>query len=126
MAELTLTKTRIQAGQYEGVLRASEDGEYQPSLEATHLEQVLESLSVEEDPALDQTWHVRLKIPSDVLGDGVQTFVISDKSTGETLDSFTVITGEPVDDDLRGEIDLLRAELDMLKKAFRRHCVETA
>jgi hypothetical protein len=26
---------------------------------------------------------------------------------------------------LRAEVDLLRAELDMLKRAFRRHCVET-
>ena len=36
-----------------------------------------------------------------------------------------MITGEPVEDDLRGEIDLLRAELDMLKRAFRRHCIDT-
>ena len=28
--------------------------------------------------------------------------------------------------DLRAEMDLMRAELDMLKRAFRRHCVETS
>jgi hypothetical protein len=30
-----------------------------------------------------------------------------------------------MEDDLRAEVDLLRAELDMLKRAFRRHCLET-
>ena len=33
---------------------------------------------------------------------------------------------EELDDDIRAEVDLLRAELDMLKSAFRRHSVETA
>jgi hypothetical protein len=28
-------------------------------------------------------------------------------------------------EDIRAEMDLLRAELDLLKQAFRRHCVET-
>lgn len=125
MTQLTLTKTRIQAGTYEGVLRAGGDLDAGLELDAVHLEQSLGTLSIEEDNALDLTWHVRVPIPASVLSDGIQTFLIIDKSTGDTLDSFTVITGEPLDDDLRGEIDLLRAELDMLKKAFRRHCVET-
>jgi hypothetical protein len=56
----------------------------------------------------------------------VQVFLINDAATGETLDSFTIITGEPLEDDIRAEVELLRAELDMLKRAFRRHCVETS
>ena len=56
----------------------------------------------------------------------VQTFLIRSKPTGETLAHFTVITGVAMEDDMRAEVDLLRAELDMLKRAFRRHCVETA
>lgn len=125
MADLTLTKTRIQAGQYEGLLKADVEGNYFPELKAFHLEQEVVELSVSEDATLDKTWHVKLNIPREVLTDGVQTFVIMDQKTEATLDSFTIITGEPLDDDLRAEIDLLRAELDMLKKAFRRHCVET-
>lgn len=126
MAELTLTKTRIQAGVYEGVLKADTDSGGAPDIGAYFSEQPVGELSVEADPALDATWHVRLTLPADVLTDGVQTFVLVDNATDAKLDSFTIITGEPLDDDLRGEIDLLRAELDMLKKAFRRHCVETA
>ncbi len=126
MSELTLTKTRIQAGVYEGVLKAEGDDGATPDIGAFFAEQPVGALSVEPDPALEKTWHVRLALPTDVLTDGVQTFVLVDQTTDTTLDSFTVITGEPLDDDLRGEIDLLRAELDMLKKAFRRHCVETS
>ena len=48
------------------------------------------------------------------------------KQTGDTLDSISIITGEVLSDDIRAEMNLLRAELDMLKKAFRRHCIETA
>jgi len=51
--------------------------------------------------------------------------LIADQRSGETLNSFSIISGTPLDDDIRVEMDLLRAELDMLKKAFRRHCLET-
>lgn len=122
MADMTLTKTRIQAGVYEGVLSGVSD----PKLQALIEGQPVETLSVTPEEDGSENWSVRLAIPHDVLTDGVQTFVITDTETGDTLDSFTIVTGEPLDDDLRGEIDLLRAELDMLKKAFRRHCVETS
>lgn len=37
-----------------------------------------------------------------------------------------IADGEALGDDMRVEIELPRAELDMLKRAFRRHCVETS
>ena len=121
MTNMTLTKTRIQAGYYEGVLMGGAD----PKLGAYLEGQPVDALSVTRDEGAADTWTVRLAIPAAALSDGVQTFLITDTETGETLDSFTIITGEPLSDDLRGEIDLLSAELDMLKRAFRRHCVET-
>lgn len=126
MDDIILTKTRIQAGVYEGVLSAQTETPYHPDLAAVHLETELDGLTLTEDKSLDKTWHVRFAIPSDSLTDGVQTFLLLDKASGETLDSFTIITGEVLSDDIRAEMDLLRAELDMLKKAFRRHCVETS
>ncbi len=126
MSNVILTKTRIQAGIYEAVLTAETEDNYHPDLLAVHLEQELDGLSVTEDASLGNTWHVRFNIPRDVLTDGVQTFLINEKSTGDTLDSFAIVTGEVLSDDIRAEMDLLRAELDMLKRAFRRHCLETA
>lgn len=126
MATLQLTKTRIQAGVYEGVLTSEPRTSTAPKLHASLGGRALErQVTIEPDAAQDGAWTVRLHVPTEALTDGVQSFVIAAEETGETLDSFTILTGEPLEGDLRAEIDLLRAELDMLKKAFRRHCVET-
>lgn len=126
MTEFTLTKTRIQAGIYEGMLKTNTDTDTQPLIAGLFQEQEVGELTLSEDPTLAQTWHLKFRLPADVLTDGIQTFLLIDKITEETLDSFTIITGEPLSDDLVAEVELLRAELDMLKKAFRRHCVETS
>ena len=118
-----LTKTRIRAGIWEGILSGPTD---LPQLEVTLLEAPLPGLSVTAVPDRPDTWAIRIAIPAEALSEGVQTFLIRDKPSGETLTHFTVITGVAMEDDLRAEVDLLRAELDMLKRAFRRHCVETA
>ena len=123
MIETRLTKTRIRAGIWEGVLNGSDTT---PDLEVLLLEQVLPGVTVTAIPDRPGDWAVRVPIPATALTDGVQTFLIRTKSTGETLAHFTIITGVAMEDDMRAEVDLLRSELDMLKRAFRRHCVETA
>ena len=50
--------------------------------------------------------------------------VIEDAATGDALAHETIFAGELVEDDIRAEVSLLRAELDLLKRAFRRHCSE--
>ena len=125
MSELSLVKTRIQAGIWEGVLSGGPEGGTMPEIAVTHLDKPVSTVALTEDPDAQGTWGVRIAIPPDLLSDGVQTFLIWDAVTQERLGSFTVITGVPLEDDIRGEIDLLRAELDMLKRAFRRHCAET-
>ncbi len=122
MAELQLTKTRIQAGIWEGVLTGAEAV---PEIEVTHLAQPLDGVLLREDPHEPGQFLLQVPIPAELLSEGVQTFLITDKTSGETLSSFTVVTGQPMDEDFRAEMELLRAELDMLKRAFRRHCVET-
>lgn len=124
MTALSLVKTRIQGGVWEGVLTGV-PGSAAPDLIVTHLGQPVGNAAVAPDPAGAGTYSVRVAIPPDLLSDGVQTFLIADAADGETLDAFTIVTGEPLEDDIRGELDLLRAELDLLKRAFRRHCVET-
>ncbi len=126
MSELSLVKTRIQAGIWEGVLSGDPGTDDDaPELEVLHLDQQVRTVAITEDARAPGTWTVKIAIPPDLLSDGVQTFLIRDAADGETLGSFAVVTGEPLEDDIRGEIDLLRAELDMLKRAFRRHCLET-
>lgn len=125
MSELTLTATRLFEGVWEGVLTVSDtDENYQPEIEASHLGKPIDGVTVNEDPAQGY-WTVFVPVPMATLSDGVQTFLITDQRTGNKLNSFTILAGEPLSDDIRIEVDLLRAELDMLKKAFRRHCLET-
>lgn len=117
---MELTQTRIRAGVWEGLLSG---GIEPPSLEVLLLEAALPGLTVQAGKPGE--WAVRIAIPAEVLTEGVQTFLIRDKVSSQTLAHFTIITGVAMEDDMRAEVDLLRAELDMLKRAFRRHCVET-
>ena len=122
MNKTNLTQTRIRGGVWEGVLTGPVTS---PALEVMLLEAALPGLSVTALLDSPGNWAVRLPIPAEVLSEGVQTFLIRDKVHDVTLAHFTIITGVAMEDDMRAEMDLLRAELDMLKRAFRRHCVET-
>ncbi len=121
MTDTKLTKTRIRAGIWEGVLT----GPAAPAIEVLHLEHPVPGHSL--TPIADRPgeWLVRVPIPAELLTEGVQTFLIRNKTTGDKLEHFTIITGVAMEDDMRAEVDLLRSELDMLKRAFRRHCIET-
>ena len=121
MSEMTLTRMRLAEGVWEGLLRARDARV--PRLRLRHEDEDLGELEpVEEGEA--GNWLVRFQLPLERLSDGVQTFVIEDIQTGHALAHETVIAGEILDEDIRAEVGLLRAELDLLKRAFRRHCSE--
>jgi len=124
MSDLTLTKTRLSRGVWEGMLTGQGAGSEPPALEVTHLGTPLEGVDLRATGEPGQ-WLVRVPVPAELIADGVQTFLIRDPATGETLESFAVIAGEALSHDIRAEMTLLREELDMLKRAFRRHCLET-
>ena len=71
------------------------------------------------------TYRMRFPVPAGLLGDGMQTFLLVDAATGTTLDRLAILAGDALDEDLRAELDFMRAELALLKKAFRRHCAES-
>lgn len=122
MNDRSLIKTRIRAGVWEGILTGAST---LPVLEVVLMDAVLPGVSVTAMADRPGEWAVQVPVPADVLTEGVQTFLIRDKASGEKLTHFTIITGVAMEDDLRAEVDLLRAELDMLKRAFRRHCLES-
>lgn len=68
------------------------------------------------------TWLLSAPVPAELLSDGVQTFLVREAGTDTTLAHFSILAGEAAEADLRAEVDLLRAELELLKVAFRRHC----
>ncbi|MEL6838499.1 MAG: hypothetical protein AAFP85_04365 [Pseudomonadota bacterium] len=118
MTQMTLTKTRLVNGVWEGELTGA--GAVAPTLQVSHLGEPVEGLRVEHDAARD-AWRVTVPVPAQLISDGVQTFVISD-AQGRALGSFALLAGEALAEDIRAEMNLLRAELEMLKKSFRQHC----
>lgn len=122
MTNLVLTKTKFQQGVWEGLLSGSSGAV--PKIDVTHRGERVNDVSVEVTPERD-SFAVRVPIPPEAIADGMQTLLIADADTDEQIGVITLMAGEALADDLRVEVDLLRAELDMLKRAFRRHCLET-
>ncbi|MDE3079284.1 MAG: hypothetical protein KGI94_04570 [Paracoccaceae bacterium] len=117
---MNLTKLRVQAGVWTG--EVTDIGAEPPALAVTHLGAPVPGVEVTQ---AGDRWIVSVPIPAEALCDGVQTILIADARTGARLEAITLLLGTPLDEDIRAEVALLRAELDLLKRAFRRHCVET-
>ncbi|MFL4469569.1 hypothetical protein ACERZ8_06695 [Tateyamaria armeniaca] len=123
MSTLVLTPTKMRQGIWEGVIKQTGSGV--PQIRVTHLDVTVPEIDLTETGTAGE-WLLEVPIPMSAISEGVQVFVISDALNDETLGQFTLIAGEVLGDDLRAEVELLRAELDMLKRAFRRHCTETS
>ncbi|MES0824909.1 hypothetical protein [Ruegeria sp. SCP11] len=113
MTHLKLTPIRFENGLWQGHLHVKAE----PNVEVRYLGETLEEVRIA--PAEDG-WTLSIPVPMAALSDGVHCFVIADASTAERFGDFTIIAGAPAADDLRAELELLRAELDLLKRAFRR------
>ncbi len=124
MSYFELTKTRFKEGVWEGLLTAKVKDSGAPEIAVTLRDQPVRGVTVTESSQAGR-WVVEIPVPVEAVGDGVQTFLILDANADTVLESFTLIAGEVLGDDIRAEVELLRAELDMLKRAFRRHCLET-
>lgn len=122
MSTLKLTKTKIKQGVWHGVI--TQAGTEKPVIEVTHENAIVEGVTLAHNADADH-WAISVPIPAEAIADGVQTLLVQDKAAGETIGQVTLIAGEALGDDIRAEMELLRAELDMLKQAFRRHCLET-
>jgi hypothetical protein len=120
---LALSKTRLHGGVWEGLLTGA--AKTAPALTLRHNDRLVDGVTLKEGPDKG-TWIVRAAIPAEMIADGMQVFTFCLEDTGEVLDSFALIAGAGLADDIRAEMALLRSELDMLKRAFRKHCHDTA
>ncbi len=119
MSDFTLTRTTIRAGQYRGVLTTRARLSETPALELVFLGSSVAQVQVTADPENDRRWSVQVRIPPSSINEGVQTYLLREVSQGEVLDSFAIATGTVLEGDFSAEIALLRAELEILKRAFR-------
>ncbi|MBN8631960.1 MAG: hypothetical protein J0L76_14020 [Rhodobacterales bacterium] len=116
---LKLEQGRIAEGVWEGLLTGASSV---PVIEAMHAGRTVEGVEVRPGTGGAGRIIVRVPIPAWALNEGVQTFLV--QCDGATLATFTLVAGQPLEDDIRAEISLLRAELDLLKRAFQRHVRE--
>lgn len=74
-------------------------------------------------------WDVRVDLPAAVIGEGVTSLVMvaCDSAAGEPVDPsstrlarLNLAAGKALDDDLDAEIAMLRSEVELLKREFRR------
>ena len=122
MSTLKLTKTKMMQGVWQGIVTQSGDGP--PRIEVTHQKETLTGVTLEEDEVAEH-WLLSIPIPPEAIADGVQTLIITDAAADVQIGHVSLLAGEALGDDIRAEVELLRAELDMLKRAFRRRCLET-
>ena len=120
---MKLTGLGIHEGTWRGVLRRDGPDDWVPDLVVSHQGTALDGLAVV--PVGPGEWRLELPIPAALICDGVQTFLVTERGGDEVLARFAFVAGAPLAEDLRAEIELLRAELDLLKRAFRRHCAES-
>ncbi len=121
MGKLDLERTKIAAGVYTGTLTSSAPLKGLPVLTLHLLDRQLGDPVVMRVAGRKNTWTVTAPVPAEAINEGLQTFIIRDAGSGATLDSFAMITGTPLEDDLRAELAFLRAEMELLKTAFRHH-----
>ena len=116
MARLHLTRTGLRDGTWQGILTGDPDGPA-PALILTHLgRRVADADLTADGPG---RWTVRVAIPARCLAEGWTSFMIQEIGGHDTLAAFSFLADDG--EDLRGEVALLRAELDLLKGAVRRH-----
>ncbi len=126
MNDIVLTETGITAGVWHGRLQdlGPGDGRTPPAITVSLDGHDIPGLDISADEGVAGIWSLRLPLPDDALNDGWHSFLITSRGSGRQLASFTIAMGNALDSDIRAELNLLRAELDLLKRAFRRHCSE--
>ena len=116
----TLEKTSLRGGIYHGVLAHKGRAKVPvPELVAEHRVREIPLAMAPIEGTANQ-YQVTVDLPASLITDGVQIVSIRPKQGETPLASFAVIAGDGVPDDLATEVALLRAEVEMLKRAFRR------
>jgi hypothetical protein len=119
----SLIRVRLHAGRYEGVLTCTNSAG--TGIEAVHEGRVIAAATLSPDDTRKGSARAIILLPAEVIGEGIQIITLRSTATGAVLDRITLMAGAALDEDIRLEIALLRDELEMLKRAFRRHVSET-
>lgn len=89
-----------------------------PDLEVVHNGQPLAGMTL--TAACDEHggWLLAIPIPAETLSDGVQIYSVRDVASNTVIGHIPIMLGEDVADSLTAEVALLRAELEVVKRAL--------
>lgn len=113
--QVEILELRIRRGVCEG--RLSGGGETAPQLRFEAGEVAMPAPRLTRDA---EGWGFAQDLPAALLNEGAQAVLIVDAARGVQIGQFALSVGEALADDLRAEVAQLRAEMDLLKTAFRR------
>jgi len=109
----------LRGGTWEGSLaRAAAPGR----IVLVHLGQVVGQADIAQ--LAEGRWRVAVRLPLDRLTGGLTTFQLieagGEGAMGRRLAVLPILAGQPLEGDLRAELSLMRAEIDLLKRELRR------
>ena len=116
---MQLDKIDLSNGIWRGLLTAEKSGA-STSFSVELNGALVEGTRISAGPS-DREWVIDIPIPNHAIGDGVHTFLIFVDGNSVPVGSFCVSAGRAMEYDLQAEVALLREELEILKRAFRRH-----
>ncbi len=124
MSETVFEAGRVQGGCWIGHVRSDDPafGKAEIALVLAGEEVAPVRVAPAEEPGL---WRLEAEIPAGLIEEGVQTFTIERAGDVAPLASFSILAGVPLAADIRAELDLLRAELELVKRVLRRHLRES-
>lgn len=119
-----LDRLRLEGGVWEGHLTGPE-GAPPPALAAFVDGHRLDPVAITPATTPGGTgWRVTVALPRALMTDGIRRLAIGLEDAAP-LATETLVFGDAVAADLRAELEALRVELDLLKRAFRRHLAES-
>jgi hypothetical protein len=116
----TLTRLRLAAGTWEGRLAGPAGAEPPPLTATWRGEEIGELRLAAEAPG---QWKVTLILPASLISDGTHIFAMGPRG-GDPLCVEALAFGDALESDLRAELSALRTEVEVLKRAIRRHLAE--
>ncbi|MDO5647059.1 hypothetical protein [Paracoccus sp. (in: a-proteobacteria)] len=113
-------------GLQDGAWRGTLTGDRPARLAVIHLGQVVAEIAPDSDT-------VALPVPARALSSGLQTLLLMGdngapgeplRADAQQLGHLAILAGQPLEQDALAEIASLRAELDLMKREFRRFAAE--
>lgn len=116
--KLSVIPVGFDSGVWHGLVETEKPQSAAPNLFVSHKGDAIDGVEITPGEA-PGTWVLRVPVPREVLNDGVQTFLVCDAEEETVLSHFAINCGLIVEQDVLAEMDLIRAELEILKRAVR-------